>query len=100
MQFTINRFLYCHHMRHPEKHFFYVRERVKLGYCLGSIWPHLQRQVGVLLFLANLQAGQVRVLQLQVVLLSEVLGYCALNCLAVLKLQRKPAESAYNRNLW
>lgn len=77
-----------------------MRERVKLGYCLGCIWPHLQRQVGVLLFLANLQARQVRVLQLQVVLLSEVLGYCALNCLAVLKLQRKPAESAYNRNLW
>lgn len=50
---------------------------------------YLQGQVGVFLFLAHLQTGHVGVLQLQIVLLSEVLSHCAFNCLTVFKLQRK-----------
>lgn len=51
--------------------------------------PYLQRQVGVFLFLAHLQTRQVGVLELQVVLLSEVLRHGAFDCLTVLKLQWK-----------
>lgn len=33
-----------------------------------------------------------RILELQVVLLPEVLGYCAFYCLTILQLQREPKE--------
>lgn len=52
---------------------------------------HLQGKVGVLLFLAHLQAGQVWILELQVVLLLEILRDGALHGLSVLQLQREPA---------
>lgn len=51
---------------------------------------HLQGKVGVLLFLAHLQAGQVRILELQVVLLFEILRDGALHGLSILKLQWEP----------
>lgn len=62
------------------------------GWAVTCILSYLQGQVGVLLFLAHLQTWQVGVLQLQVVLLSEVLRHCAFNCLTIFKLQRKPAD--------
>lgn len=62
------------------------------AYGLCCIRPYLQGQVGVLLFLAHLQTWQMGVLQLQVVLLSEVLRHRAFNCLTIFKLQRKPAD--------
>lgn len=46
--------------------------------------PHLQGKVGVLLFLAHLQAGQMWILELQVVLLLEILRDGALHGLSVL----------------
>lgn len=46
----------------------------------------------MLLFLAHLQTWQMGVLQLQVVLLSEVLRHRAFNRLTIFKLQRKPAD--------
>lgn len=52
---------------------------------------HLKGKVGVLLFLAHLQAGQVRILELQVVLLLEILRDGALHGLSVLQLQWEPA---------
>ena len=60
--------------------------------CVCVCVSYLQGQVGVLLLLSHLQAGQVRVLELQVVLLSEVLGHGALHCLAILQLEGKPAD--------
>ena len=57
-----------------------------------NVSPYLQGQVGVLLLLAHLQTGQVGVLELQAVLLSEVLRHGAFNCLTALKLQRKPED--------
>lgn len=45
---------------------------------------HLQGKVGVLLFLADLQAGQMWILELQVVLLLEILRDGALHGLSVL----------------
>ena len=43
----------------------------------------------MLLFLANLQARQVGILELQVIFLLEILGHCALHSLSTLQLQRK-----------
>ena len=48
----------------------------------------------MLLLLAHLQAGQVGVFQLQVVLLFEVLGYRTFYGLATLKLQGEPGGGA------
>lgn len=62
-----------------------------------TIRPYLQGQIGVFLFLAHLQTRQVGVLQLQVVLLSEVLRHCAFNRLTILKLQRKSADLKVTR---
>lgn len=56
---------------------------------------HLQGQVRVLLLLADLEAGQVGVLQLQVVFLLEVLSHGALHRLTTLQLQGKPAEAGH-----
>lgn len=42
------------------------------------------------MFLANLQARQVGILELQVIFLLEILGHCALHSLSTLQLQRKP----------
>ena len=58
-----------------------------------TVTPYLQGQVGVFLFLAHLQTRQVGILQLQIVLLSEVLRHRALDRLAILELQRKPVDS-------
>lgn len=44
----------------------------------------------MLLFLANLQAGQVGILELKVIFLLEILCHCALHSLSTLQLQRKP----------
>lgn len=52
---------------------------------------YLKGQVGVLLFLPHLEAGQMGVFELQAVLLFEILGNGALHCLSVLELQRKSA---------
>ncbi len=53
---------------------------------------YLKGQIGVLLFLPHLEAGQVGVFELQAVLLFEILGNGALHSLSILKLQRKSAE--------
>lgn len=59
--------------------------------CPTITWqPHLQGQVGMLLFLANLQAGQVGILELKVIFLLEILCHCALHSLSTLQLQGKP----------
>lgn len=50
---------------------------------------YLQRQVGVLLLLPHLQAGQVGVPQHELVFVLEILGHGALDGLAVLLLQRE-----------
>lgn len=47
---------------------------------------HLQGKVSVLLFLAYLQAGEMWILELQIVLLLKILSYCTLHGLAVLEL--------------
>lgn len=52
---------------------------------------YLKGQVGVLLFLSHLEAGQMGVFELQAVLLFEILGDGALHSLSVLELQRKSA---------
>lgn len=44
----------------------------------------------MLLFLANLQAGQVGILELKVIFLLEILCHCALHSLSTLQLQGKP----------
>lgn len=69
----------------PKRNHLSVNDTVTIG-------AYLQGQVGVLLFLAHLQTRQVRVLQLQTILLPEVLRYGAFNCLTTLKLQRKPVN--------
>ncbi len=53
---------------------------------------YLKGQIGVLLFLPHLEAGQVGVFELQAVLLFEILGNGALHSLSILELQRKSAE--------
>ncbi len=53
---------------------------------------YLKGQIGVLLFLPHLEAGQVGVFELQAVLLFEILGNSALHSLSILELQRKSAE--------
>ena len=58
---------------------------------------HLQGQVCVLLLLANLETREVRVFQLQVVFLLEVLSHCALHCLTALQLQGKPGRGMTRR---
>lgn len=52
--------------------------------------PYLQWQVRVFLLLTHLETGQVRVFQLQTVLLLKILSYCALHSLPILQLQREP----------
>lgn len=51
----------------------------------------------MLLLLANLETREVRVFQLQVVFLLEVLSHCALHCLTALQLQGKPGRSRTRR---
>lgn len=55
-------------------------------------FSHLQGEIGVLLLLPHLQAGQVWILELKVVFLLEVLSHCALHGLPVLQLQREPGR--------
>lgn len=62
-----------------------------------TLSPYLQGQVGVFLFLAHLQTRQVGILQLQIVLLSEVLSHCAFNRLTILKLQWKSVDLKVTR---
>lgn len=54
----------------------------------------LQRKVGVLLLLPHLETRQVGVPQDELVLVLEVLCYCAFNSLAVLLLQREPKHQS------
>lgn len=64
---------------------------------------YLKGQVGVLLFLPHLEAGQMGVFELQAVLLFEILGNGALHSLSVLELQRKSAGTCRERrkcNWW
>lgn len=44
----------------------------------------------MLLFLANLQTGQVGIFELKVIFLLEILCHCALHSLSTLQLQGKP----------
>jgi hypothetical protein len=51
----------------------------------------------MLLFLANLQAGQVGIFELKVIFLLEILCHCALHSLSTLQLQGKPVgRTAFN----
>lgn len=50
----------------------------------GHDVAHFQRQVGVLVLLADLQARQMRIAQLHLVLVEEVFGHGALDGLSVL----------------
>jgi hypothetical protein len=59
----------------------------------GNYVAHLQWQVSVLVLLSYLQARQVRVSQLHLVLVQEVLGHRALDRLAVLQLQWEAERS-------
>lgn len=51
---------------------------------------YLQWQICVFLLLSHLETGQVRVFQLQTVLLLKILSYCALHGLPILQLQGEP----------
>lgn len=58
----------------------------------SKAFSHLQGEIGVLLLLPHLQAGQVWILELKVVFLLEVLSHRALHGLPVLQLQREPGR--------
>lgn len=72
-----------------------------IHFCTSGSWEntsydlrvsYLKGQIGVLLFLPHLEAGQVGVFELQAVLLFKILGNSALHSLSILKLQRKSKE--------